>query len=143
MATSRETARDALTTLLTAGLSGTAQEVVGHRVSDPAGKTPVVAVLSGGSLRERLTFQGTRPTFYLTIQVLVLAEDATGYTEADAEDTLDTLEAAIAGILESNWRTTTWESIEQTGQSEVLDVAIGGHAYYLEVIPVAMKLAQT
>jgi hypothetical protein len=143
MATSRETARDALTTLLTAGLSGTAQEVVGHRVSDPAGKTPVVAVLSGGTHRERLTFQGTRPTFYLTIQVLVLAEDATGYTEADAEDKLDALEAAIAGVLESNWRTTDWEALEQTDPSEVLDVAIGGHAYFLEVIPVAVRLAKS
>jgi len=142
MATNRETVRDALTALLTAGLSGIAQEVVGHRVSDPAGKTPVVAVLSGGSLRERLTFQGTRPTFYLTIQVLVLAEDATGYTEADAEDKLDLLEKTIAGILESNWRTASWSGLTWE-RSEVLDVAIGGHAYYLEIIPVTVQVAQS
>jgi len=140
MATSRETARDALTTLLDAGLT-TKQEVVGHKLADPAGKSPIVAVLSAGTLRQRLTFQGTRPTFYLTIQVLVLAEDQAGYTEADAEDTLDTVESEIAAVLEDNWRTSSWESLEQTGPSEVIDVSIGGVAYYLEEIPVAMSLA--
>jgi len=142
MATSRETARDALTTLLSSGLSGTVQSVVGHRISDPAGQTPVVGVLSAGSVRERFTFQGTVPTFYLSIQILVLAEDATGYTEADAEDKLDTVEAAIAGILESNWSTSNWSAL-QPGRSDVFDVSIGGHAYLLEVIPVAMKLAKS
>lgn len=143
MTTNRETVRDALTTLLTAGLSGIAQEVVGHKLSDPAGKTPMVAVLSTGTLRQRFTFQGTRPTFYLTVQVLVLAEDATGYTEADAEDKLDLLEKEIAGILESNWRTTNWQGLEQTGPSEVMDVSIGGHAYYLEVIPIAVEVGKS
>jgi len=127
---------------LSSGLSGTVQEVVGHRISDPAGKTPMVGVLSTGALRERLTFQGTTPTFYLSIQILVLAEDATGYTEADAEDKLDTVEAAVAGVLESNWSTANWSAL-QPGQSEVLDVAIGGHAYLLEIIPVAMRLAKS
>lgn len=136
----RETVRDALVTLLASGLTGIAQQVVGNRISDPQGQTPVVAVLSSGSERPRLTFQGTGAVFHLLIQSLVLAEDATGYTEADAEDKLDLLEASIAQVINDNARTTTWDYIELTGRTDVADVAIGGHAYLLETIPVAIKV---
>jgi hypothetical protein len=114
MTVNRETARDGLTSLLTTALTGIAASVVGHRLSDPAGQTPVVAVLSASSDRPRMTFQGNRAVFRLLVQILILAEDATGYTEADAEDKLDLVEKTVSATVEANAGATAyWSHIEQ------------------------------
>lgn len=140
-AVNRETVRDALVTLFGSLVDdGIVQEVVGHRVSDPQGKTPIVAVLSDGTERIVFTFQGSRPVFHLVVQSLVLAEEATGYTAANAEDKLDLVEKSITDLVDANRRTTSWEDIRQEDRGQVLDVTIGGHAYLLETIPYAVKV---
>lgn len=144
MSTSRETVRDALVTLLTAALVGTglpAKTVTGSKVTTLKGLTPLVAVLSAGTLRERLTFQGDIPTFYLEVQVWV-RQACTGWTNAQAEDALDEIEALIAGVYQDNRGTAYWEVLEYNGPSSVVEMSIGGAAFYVERIPTIGKLVK-
>jgi len=141
VATSRETVRDALVTLLDAALSGTVKTVTGSKVGDMAGKTPLVAVLSSGVSRERMTFLGTIPTFYLEIQTWV-RQATTDWTNAQAEDALDTIESLIAGVIEDNVETDDWTSLEYAGQSVVMDLIGGGISYYMERIPLRVNMAK-
>lgn len=146
MSTSRKAARDALVTLLTAALvdPGTlpVQTVTGSKVTSLEGLTPLVSVLSAGTLRERLTFQGDIPTFSLEVQVWV-RQACTGWTNAQAEDALDEIEALIAGVYESNRGTANWEVLEYTGPSRVVEMAVAGNGYYVERIPSAVKLSKS
>ena len=105
MSTSRATARKGLANLLTTALVGTgkpAQAVYAYQVGDFAGQSPVVVVSSGPMLRLRDTLgECYRSRFELRIYTFVLyADPASNWTESDAEDALDTIEAAIEEITE-------------------------------------------
>jgi len=142
-AVNRETCRDRLASLLDTSLVDTlaiATEVTNHKISDLEGRTPLVAVLSYGTLRQPVTFRGTMPTFRVLVQSWVLAEDAGDYDEADAEDTLDLIEVSIADVIDANMCDPGyWQSIQQAEPSKVEDVSVGGHAYYLESIIFEIK----
>lgn len=143
--TSRETARDALVTLLTTALVGPglpAKTVTGAKVTSLKGLTPLVSILSAGTLRERLTFQGDKPTFYLEVQVWV-RQACTGWTNAQAEDALDTIESLIAAVIEGNRATAEWEALEYRAPSEVREVVVAGDPFYMERIPMLAKLARS
>lgn len=145
MTTSRESVRDALVALLETALVGTGlpcKTVTGSKVTTLQGLTPLVSVLSAGSLREPLTFQGDISTFYLEIQVWVLQE-GTGWTTAQAEDALDTIESLIANVFESNRRTDNWEIAMESGRTTVLEFAVAGTPYYMERIPTIVELAKS
>lgn len=145
MSTSRETARDALVTLLTAALVGAglpAKTVTGSKVTELAGQTPLVMVLSGGSGRERLTYQGDQTTFMLEVMVFV-RQATTGWTNAQAEDALDRIESLIAGAYEAAGRTADWEFVRYTAATKVYEVAVEGVAYYMERIPTTVELARS
>lgn len=145
MSTSRETSRDALASLLTTALVGAglpAKTVTGSKPTVLAGLTPLVAVLSGGTERERLTFQGDITTFYLEIQVWV-SQKATGWTNAQAEDALDSIEALIAGVYESNRGTANWAALEYSGRTTVIEVTVDGNMYYLEMIPTVVRTVKS
>ncbi len=145
MSTSREAARDALVTLLSAALVGgglPCKTVTGSKVEGLQGLTPLTSVLSAGTLRERMTFQGDRPTFFLEVQAWVMQSD-TDWTNAQAEDALDRIESIIAGVYEAARATATWEIIEYAGATTVVEMAVAGIPYYLERIPTAVKLAKS
>jgi len=145
MATSREAARDALVTLLSAALVGTGKPVKtvsGSKVESLEGATPLVVVLSRGSERERLTFQGDRATFYMVIQTWVL-QSASGWTQAQAEDAVDSIEALIAATLEANQGTANWEILAYEGRSTILEAVVAGVPYYVETTPIAVRLARS
>jgi len=145
MSTSRETVRDALVTLLTAGLVGTGlpcKTVTGSKPESLAGLTPLVSVLSAGSLRERMTFQGDRATFSLEVQVWVL-QSVTGWTTAQAEDTLDRIESLIAGVYESARGGQYWETVEYAGETTVFEITVAGIPHYMERIPTTIKLIES
>ena len=146
MSTSRKAARGALKTLLTAALVGVGlpvKTVVDSKVTDLSGLTPLVSVLSGGTLRDPLTFQGDHPTFGLEVQVWVLQEESTGWTAAEAEDALDDIEALIAGVYESNRGTANWEILEYDGPSSIREMAVAGIPYFVERIPTTVRVAKT
>jgi len=145
MATSREAARDALVTLLSAALVGTGKPVKtvsGSKVESLEGETPLVVVLSRGSERERLTFQGDRATFYMVIQTWVL-QSASGWTQAQAEDAIDSIEALIAATLEANQGTANWEILAYDGQSTILEAGVAGVPFYVETTPIVARLARS
>jgi len=122
---------------------GPVKTVVGHKVSNLEGLTPLVAVLSAGTLRERVTFLADKPTFRLDLQVWVRQATGDDWTDAMAMDALDAIEALIAGVVEDNRGNATWEILEYAGTTSVVEWPIGGVAYYMEYVPLAVKLVKS
>jgi hypothetical protein len=149
MATSRKDIRDAIATILEAGLVGDGlpvKTVSAHKQESLEGITPLVVVLSRGSEREAFTYQGNQSSFRFLVQVWVLQE-ATGWTQAQAEDALDDIEKRVAAIYEDN-RTKRagsgqWEKLAYDGQTRVFEVSVAGVPYYVESIPTVVMLAQS
>jgi hypothetical protein len=145
-ASSRQTSREALAALLSAGLTGTGkpvQAVYAYKIGDFKGQSPVTCVTSGGSARKR---DGMESVFYnrfrLIIQNYVLyADPSAGWTEQNAEDRLDLIEKSIAEVLLANPSTANWIWLEYDGQSQVLEAVIGGEMYLLEIIPVIVEVS--
>lgn len=141
-AANRATVRAAFASLLNTALvssgSGIVQAVYAYRAGDFGGQSPVVVVTSAGSLRERYTFQGTKPSYLLDTFVFVAySEGDTSWDAEDSEDALDDIEAKIAEVLDSNQRTANWNGLTQEGPSNAReDVDIGGVAYRREVITI-------
>ena len=141
MSASRETARDNLASLLETALVGSGlpvKTVTASNVKKLDGKTPLVAILSSGTLRERMTFMGDHPTFYLDVQVWVLAE-GTGWTTAEAEDALDRIESIIAGVYDDNRGTDQWSVLEYSGRTVVSEITVDGRRYLFERIPTTVQ----
>ena len=145
MSTSRQTGRNALVNLLEGTLVGTGKPVktvTGSKPTQLMGLTPLVAVLSAGSLREALTFQGNQATFWL--DVLVYVQQAEGnWTNAMAEDALDTIEKMIEETCEANAVTDEWAVLRRDGRSTVFDVSVEGNPFYCERIPIMLILARS
>lgn len=145
MATSRQTIRDALETLLTATLVGEGlpvKTVTGSKVDSLAGNTPLVGILSGPAARGPLAFTGNQVAFDLEIQVLVRQSVEGSWTPAQAGDALDEIEALIAGAFETNRRLTgVWDTIHFAEPTTVLEVVVASIPYYWERIPVRVTLA--
>lgn len=145
MSTNREASRDALVTLLADALIGDGlpvKTVTGSKVESLQGLTPLVGVLPTGTLRERMTFQGDRPTFGFELQTWVI-QSATGWTFANSIDALDEIESLIASVYEAARGTATWEVIEYAGVSSVLEIEVAGIPYYVERTPTIIKLARS
>lgn len=140
--TSRATVRKDLATLLEDNLVGTdlpVKTVSAYKVESLEGVTPLVVVLSRGSNRERMTYQGNQSTFSYLVQVWVLQE-TTGWTQEDAEDAIDRIESLIADIYETNQREDEWEILRYSGETQVFEVSVAGIPYYVESIPTTVKL---
>jgi hypothetical protein len=143
MSTSRQIARDALVDLLTTALVGAglpAKTVVGSKPNDLKGRTPLVAVLSGGTNRE--TGPINRPTFLYEVQVWVLQKGA-GWTTEQAEDAVDTIEQLISETYDANRGTVNWEIVQYATASRIDEVAVANIAYYRERIPTIVRLAKS
>lgn len=131
----RKAAREALKILFEPALVGAGlpvKTVVDSKVKQLDGLTPLVAVLSGGTLRE--TSPINHPAFYLEIQSWVL-QQGDGWSEAQAEDALDTIESIIAGVYEDNRGTDEWAILQYDGRTNVSEVTSDGKLYFLERIP--------
>ena len=140
ISTDRKTLRKAYATLLQNNLVGTGklvQATYAYQVGDFGGKSPVVVVSSGGALRQRLTFQGTTPIFWLNVHVFVLyALQDKSWTEDMAEDALDDIENALASLNDANQKGTYWDTVTQEERSRTDSVVIGGLEYRTEVFPI-------
>lgn len=145
MASNREVSRDALAALLETALVGTGlpvKTVSASKQTSLEGITPLVTVLSAGTERVPLTFQGDQTNFLLTVQVWVL-QSGESWTLAQSEDALDDIESRIAAVYEASRGTSDWDVLERTGPSSVVEVAVAGVPYYLENIPTRVRLAQS
>ncbi len=134
----RKSVRKAFATLLTSSLVGTGKlsyTVKAYRWGNIQGQSPVVIVSSAGTMRTPLTFQGTVPSYQIQVDIFVAysTEDST-YTEETAEDLLDDIEQAIAGVIAANQRTANWEAATQRDWSTREDITIGGVDYIREYL---------
>lgn len=139
MASNRETARDALAALIEAAMVGPGlpvQAVYSYLPADFNGQSPVVTVTSAGTLRLPLTVLGGRAQFLLQVDVFVLYNDQAGWTEADAEDRLDLIEATLATLVDANQVYAPWQALsyaEASSRTTAVTV-VGGEAYAWETV---------
>jgi hypothetical protein len=146
MSSSRETVRDALSDLLHTTLVGSgkpAQNQYGYPIADFAGQSPIVVVSSAGASRDQQTLSTRRKSFFFfNIIVFVLyADPASSWTEADAEDALDTIEAAIDQTIAANLTNgTTWADLGYDGRTRTGNATIASTQYRYEVIPVKAEV---
>lgn len=146
MSYTRETARDALASLLSAALVGAgkpAQAVYGYPVSDFQQQSPVVVLRSAGSERTMETMSTRRKSLlYLDLMAFTLyADAASNWTEADAEDQLDSIEQIVDETVAANLvNGTTWADIGYDSKTTTGNVTIGGEQYRYEVIPLKITV---
>jgi hypothetical protein len=146
MSYSRETARDALATLLSAALVGSglpAQAFYGYMVADFQGQSPVVTIRSAGSDRTMQTLSTRRKSmlYYDIISFTLYADAASNWTEANAEDKLDAIEQVVDGTIAANLvNGTTWADIGYAGKSSTGYTNIGGELYRHELIPIQITV---
>lgn len=142
--TNRTTTRHGFAELLQAELVGDDQPVAAvfdHLVGDFGQQSPVVVVTSAGSKRQRVARGTSRNTCYLDVHIFVLYADPAGsYTEAEAENLRDLIEARIAEIIDSHQRAEAWQAIDYTDRSTVAPVTIGGDEYTHELIPLEFSV---
>ena len=137
---SRELIRDAFAELLDTALVPTpAQAVYGYQVGDFGGQSPVVTVSSGPIQRVLQSFGGCwRTRVQLLVHVFVLYSDKAAWGEDDAEDALDTIEAAVANVLLANQSYNSggahWNGITYAQPTQPDGVEIGGVEYRREII---------
>ena len=142
MTTNRKSLRQALRTLLKAEVTS-AQEVYAYQKARIYGQSPVVAITSAGSERERFTMQGSRLAATFDVHVFVLHSDgATAtWTEEDAENTLDDLEQQIAQACDRNpVKVNGWGRLAYAGASDARNLTkIEGVDYLHEIITLEMQ----
>ena len=139
----RKAARKRLAQLLTPALVGDglpAQAVYDHQIGDFRGQTPVVAVTSGPANHEPNGFGCSKAAFQLIVFAFVAYAADGGWTEADAEDALDDIEAMIAAVVGGNSRTDAWDKIGYNGPTNPDAVVIGGVEYRRELIVIDVQL---
>ena len=144
---SRDPVRKAIASGLAAtGVMPTAKgNIYAYMKSGFAGVSPVVRVLSAGSLRPRDRQHGKPSTFYYTVQLWVLYfERGDGAQQAAAEDTLDALEAELVawlGDLTVRSKPGTWRDLGWLQSSRVDVRQVAGHTYIVEDILIEVSVA--
>lgn len=149
-ATNRETVRDGLVAIFSAGLTGVgnpAQAVYGYSASDFQGQSPVVLVKGRGVRREESTYDTDfYTTFLLVVENWVLkADSAAGWTEAMAEDRLDLLEKAEADLYAANYSHPSglWDRIFYDGESQIVELPLAGDPWLVEIVPIRIEKDDT
>ncbi len=143
MSYSRRIARDALADLLSAALTGVgnpAQAFYGYPVKDFQGQSPTVILASSSSRRDQEAIATRREAnLYYDIRIFVRHVD-TNWTEQDAENALDAIEAAIDEVIAANRCTDDWRWIEYDGQTSTDIVPVGGMDFRYERIPLRIEV---
>jgi hypothetical protein len=141
MAVSRETSRKKLAELLEAAVTEAA-DVKAYQPST-IGATPAIYIRSLGSDRPVMTLRGKMTMFLFDILVLVNQGDPKAsppWTEAQAEDLLDAIEAKICLVISNNAVVDgVWNRINYLHGSEVRHFDEEGIPYMLEEIPIQVE----
>ena len=124
--------------------SGTAiQTIYTYAAEDLQGESPVLRIMSASAERPPLTFKGTRTKFGIFLQTLVLFKDEENdWTPANAEDTIDLVEAQIAQVIynPATWNQTDILSITSGAPSTVRRDVVQGETYLQELIPIIVEV---
>ncbi len=145
MIISRAPVRKHYAALLLPALVGTglpAQAVFDYLVSDFT-KDPTV-VVSSGAINRRVGGLGNCWDAVITLNVYVFvlyADAATGWTNANAEDAIDAIEAIIADVTVTNQNANGyWGNARYAAPTAPDVIAIGGKAYKREIIKISMEV---
>lgn len=130
---SRKVVRDAITAGLAANVPS-AQAVYGYAKADFSGQSPVVRVMSTNVLRPQLAQQGIRSMMRFTVDVWVLMGDEAGWTESNAEDTLDAIEHEIVTWVTGNQNNGLWTSLLYDRETDIQPVVVAGEPWLVEEI---------
>lgn len=141
--TSREGARKAFAALLDTALVDTniVEAVYDYQVGDFAGAASVIVVTSGGIMRVQQSF-GTcwHNTYRLDCYLFVLYADLdSSWTEADAEDKIDDIEAAFADVVMTGTNDAWDGTPEYAEQTSLGVVQVGGVSYRRELISILLE----
>lgn len=146
--TNRETARDALATLLNAAMVGTGkpgQQVTNYEKGQIT-SAPLTQVVSGGSRRRQHGKNSEKwaNQFRLLIRNFVPDADASvSWTEQNVEDRLDWMEQVTANVIADNRGTANWQYIDYEDVMTVIMPAKdngSGKTYMVEEIPVIVTV---
>ena len=143
--TTRELCRDELVSKFVTNASW--QNVYGYfpAASELVGKTPVLLVLSDGTL-QRFANLETNPVSYqfLLINFVLADSDSDSWTPALASDNLDDLDRAIRQLIRDNAGslTTATNLRFADGFSQRRDMNVGGKPYMTETYTVIADLAR-
>ena len=140
----RETVRKAIAAGLASAMPAAKGNVFDYMRSGFAGASPVVRVLSGGSVRPRDRHHGKPSSFYFTVQMWVLYfERGTPEQQAAAEDTLDALEQELTawlGDLSVRNSPGLWRDLGWFGPSQVAVRQVQGHTYIVEDVQIEVSV---
>jgi hypothetical protein len=144
-AKNRQAIREAIATLLSAGLTGSGKPVaeVSSSQKTVINATPLVQVLSAGSQRSQKGLGTTKYAnkFYVEVQVLIRDTDDTGLNEGEREDRLDLIDKMFADIIADNRSGNEWDYLGFVGElgggqserSRATKIIWDGKPYLLEV----------
>lgn len=140
----REEVRDLLTEDLIEVLDNV-QAVYGYQKSDFAQLSPIVRILSDGTLLQEQSFTDYQLTYYFVIQVWVLRySEAYGWTEEEAERLIDNIDYKVMQYLAGDTSERPWMSIGMTDRATVsVGANVAGEMFLVEDIPIAVVLAET
>lgn len=130
---SRRVVREAIGAGLAANVPS-AQAVYSYAKADFAGQSPVVRVMGASIERPQLTQQGIRSMMWFTVDVWVLLSDEAGWSEKNAEDTIDAIEHEIATWVTGNQNNGTWTSLLYDRQTDIQPVVVAGETWLIEEI---------
>ena len=101
-----------------------------------------ITVTGASVVRPPFTFKGGRTTFMFAIEVYVpFSEPDFSWTEADAEDRLDDMEADIAAILHAHRSNKPYWNTLSYDQGSLIDrIPLGGITYLYEIITVSVEV---
>ena len=138
---SRKDTRSYLSTQLNGAITS-AQRVDGYQRTDLQGESPVVRVMSAGAERPAIVTRNDRSRFRFAIQTWVLFSEVVGeWTESQAEDAMDDIEAEVATWLSANQNVPGyWVSLKYDGYSTTDTVKVGGEVWLVETIPVIAEV---
>ena len=118
-----------------------ADHVLGYQADDPAGRSPIVQVTSGGlNELEMQTFRGRFPVYHMQLEHFVIHK-AKNWTEEQAEDAIDEMaRLALKVIAENKSHAPYWKSMKLEGRTLVDKVQWRGVWYLYEVVPIEIRI---
>lgn len=141
---SRKVVRARLETLLTAELAGLVDQVVSVKPGVINEIVSLVYIAPGGTERKPISFGLNEGVFYFILQIYVpQSREGSTWTDENAIDRLDDIEASIADVCENSRCDANWGMLIYDGRSAVSEALIEGNKYFLEFIPIQVSLNES
>jgi hypothetical protein len=145
---SRSDVRKALAQLFQDNLVGEGQPlqaVYAYQKGDLGGETPVLLVMSSGSLRKKASLGASQWRNLFRFELNVFVEDASGaWTDADVEDRLDWIEKRIADVIADNPRSAFWDSLQLGDDyTQITPFQLGQVSYKMESLYVIAHVIES